>query len=108
MFARYMSGKNPYQLTEHACTMCPPRRGFSGFLSSRAAKRCRFLWTSKLCKFSRHAGACGLAPCRLLVLCSPRLAGSKSKFTQMPGITKLATEYSKDGLNVLLFPTDQV
>jgi len=26
----------------------------------------------------------------------------------MPGITKLATEYSKDGLNVLLFPTDQV
>lgn len=27
---------------------------------------------------------------------------------QMPGITKLASEYSKDGLNVLLFPTDQV
>lgn len=26
----------------------------------------------------------------------------------MPGITKLASEYSKDGLNVLLFPTDQV
>ncbi|CAM9916528.1 unnamed protein product [Ectocarpus sp. 12 AP-2014] len=26
---------------------------------------------------------------------------------QMPGITKLASEYSKDGLNVLLFPTDQ-
>lgn len=27
---------------------------------------------------------------------------------QMPGITKMASEYSKDGLNVLLFPTDQV
>lgn len=26
----------------------------------------------------------------------------------MPGITKLAAEYSSQGLNVLLFPTDQV
>lgn len=27
---------------------------------------------------------------------------------QMPGITKLATKYANEGLNVLLFPTEQV
>lgn len=44
----------------------------------------------------------------LLLLVSSALSKSVNSIGQMPGITKLASEYSKDGLNVLLFPTDQV
>ncbi|CAN0151887.1 unnamed protein product [Scytosiphon promiscuus] len=43
---------------------------------------------------------------RATLVVNPKLDDPEA-LHQMPGITKMASEYSKDGLNVLLFPTDQ-
>eukprot|EP00752_Nemacystus_decipiens_P009946 g8869.t1 len=57
-------------------------------------------YTGKSMPLSKFLGS------RATLVVNPKIDDPES-LHQMPGITKLASEYSKDGLNVLLFPTDQ-
>eukprot|EP00903_Cladosiphon_okamuranus_P014278 g13261.t1 len=57
-------------------------------------------YTGKSFPLSKFLGS------RATLVVNPKIDDPES-LHQMPGITKLASEYSKDGLNVLLFPTDQ-